>query len=162
MKDYTYNGKAQTPKITVTSPDGAKLKSGVDYKIATEESLDAGTYKITINYIGKYCGAKTVKYKILKADNTAKISYASKTVKYSKLKKAKQTIKPITVKSAKGAVVYKKLSGSSAFKLNSSGSITVKKGTKKGNYTLKVKVTVKGNANYKSTYKTLKFKITVK
>ena len=40
--------------------------------------------------------------------------------------------------------------------------MTVAKGTKAGTYTIKVKVTAAGNANYKSVYKIATVKITVK
>ena len=62
-------------------------------------------------------------------------------------------------------VKVKKGSGKKAYKLlkvkKSNGKITVKKGTKKGTYKLKVKVTVTG-ANYNAYVKTITIKIKVK
>lgn len=96
------------------------------------------------------------------ASNPMKVTTKTKVVKYNKVKKAKQTVAPITVKKAVGKVTYKKLSGSKKLLLKANGKIVVKKGTKKGTYTAKIKVTAKGNANYKSASKTVKIKIKVK
>ena len=41
------------------------------------------------------------------------------------------------------------------------GAITVPKGTKKGTYKVKVKVTAKGNKNYKAGSRTVTVKLTV-
>ena len=84
-------------------------------------------------------------------------------IKYKTLKKKAQTVKPITVKKAVGAVSYKKTSGKKFFTVNSkTGKVTVKKGTKKGTYTLKVKIIAKGNKEYKTGSKTVKVNIKVK
>lgn len=96
-----------------------------------------------------------------KTANTMKVSTKTKAVKYKKLKKAKQTVAPITVKKAQGKVSYKKLSGSKNLTLKSNGQIVVKKGTKKGTYTAKIKVTAKGTSKYKSSSKTVFVKIKV-
>ena len=81
----------------------------------------------------------------------------------SKVKKAKQTVKAITIKSRNGKVSYKKLSGSSSKLTVSSktGKITVKKGTKKGTYKIKVKISAAGDGNHfaKSLTRTVKVKV---
>ncbi|MBR1731065.1 MAG: hypothetical protein IJ725_01355 [Ruminococcus sp.] len=97
-----------------------------------------------------------------KKANPMKVTVKTKTVKYSKVKKSKQTVAPITVKKAQGKVTYKKLSGSKKLLLKANGKIVVKKGTKKGTYTAKIKVTAKGNSKYKSASKTVTVKIKVK
>ena len=61
------------------------------------------------------------------------------------------------------AVTYTKASGKSSFTVNKkTGTITVKKGTKKGTYTVKIKATTAANAKYKSAVKTVSVKIRVK
>lgn len=97
----------------------------------------------------------------LKKANPMKVTVKTKTVKYKKLKKVKQTVAPITVKKAQGKVSYKKLSGAKKLTLKSNGKVVVKKGAKKGTYTAKIKVTAKGNSKYKSASKTVKLKIKV-
>ena len=102
--------------------------------------------------------------KAAKKANTAKIA-AKKTVKvkYKKLKKKAQVVKAITVKKAKGKVTYKKLKGSSKkLSVTKTGKIKVKKGTKKGTYKIKVKVTAKGNSSYAAKSKTVTIKVKVK
>ena len=71
--------------------------------------------------------------------------------------------KAFTVKKNQGKVTYKKASGNSKITVSKAGKVTVKKGLKKGKtYSIKVKVTAAGNANYKKGTKTatLKVKIT--
>ncbi|MBR2109202.1 MAG: hypothetical protein IJ932_04555 [Ruminococcus sp.] len=94
--------------------------------------------------------------------NPMKITVKTKTVKYKNIKKAKRIVAPITVKKAKGKVIYKKLSCSKKLSLKSNGKIVVKKGSKKGTYTAKIKVTAKGNSTYKSASKTVKVKVKVR
>ena len=97
-----------------------------------------------------------------KLNNPMEVTTKTRSVKYKNVKKAKQTVSPITVKKAKGKVTYKKLSGSKKLLLKANGKIVVKKGTKKGIYTAKIKVTAKGNSKYKSKSKTVKIKIKVR
>ena len=86
---------------------------------------------------------------------------ATKTVKLAKVKKAKQTIAAVTVKNAEGKVTYKKASGKFAVNTKN-GKITVPKGTKKGTYKIKVKVTAAGNDSYNKLTKTVTATIKVK
>lgn len=106
-------------------------------------------------------------FKINKAKNPITVKTATKTVKLSKVKRAKQTVKPIKVSKAQGKVTYKLTSVPKALgklvKINSKGAITISKWAKakKGTYKFKVKITVKGNKNYKlkSLTKTVTIKI---
>jgi len=63
----------------------------------------------------------------------------------------------------KGAVTYKKANkaGGKKITVTKKGTVKVKKGCKKGTYTLKVKVTAKGTSNYKAGSKTVKIKLKV-
>ena len=86
---------------------------------------------------------------------TIKVTTKFKTIKASKLKKNNQTF---TIKTdATGDVTFKKVSGDKKITVAKNGKVTVKKGLKKGTYTLKVKVTGK---NIKTT--TGKVKVVVK
>ena len=107
--------------------------------------------------------------------NPLKIRPKTATVKYSKLRKRKQTLavtkvikfimklndkKTYTLSSVKkGRKSFKKY-----FKINkTTGKVVVKKGLKKGIYKVKVKVKAFGNTNYKaSAVKTVTFKVKVK
>lgn len=107
----------------------------------------------------------TVKPAVKKSANTVKVTVkkASNKVKLAKVKKGKVTIKNvIKVTKAKGTVSYTKASGSKALKVTKKGYVTVAKGTKKGTYTIKIKVTAKGNSKYKKkTVTTKKIKVKV-
>ena len=98
-----------------------------------------------------------------KKANTLVVKTKAAAVKASAVKKNSQTIKPakvFTVSKAQGKVTYKKLSGPKGISISSKGNITVKKGTKKGTYKLKIAVTATGNENYKA--KTQKVTVIVK
>lgn len=65
---FTYNGKTQKPYVVIKDADGKKLKRETDYTLTYSDAFSAekGTYKVTINFIGKYGGSKTLSYKIVK------------------------------------------------------------------------------------------------
>ncbi len=102
-----------------------------------------------------------------KAAQPMKVSAAGqKTFKASMLKKSAKTFKAVTVSGAKGAVTYK-VSGTAASKKvlsfnKKTGKVTVKKGTKKGSYSIKVKAAAAGNGNYLAGSKTVTIKVRVK
>ena len=98
-------------------------------------------------------------------DSPIKASGATRTAKYSKLKKKALTVKGITVKNAKaaGTLKYTKVSGKARFTVNKkTGKIKIKKGTKKGTYKVKVRVTAAGTDTYQPGSKTATVKIKVK
>lgn len=72
----------------------------------------------------------------------------------------------VTVTQAQGAVAYANASMDAAAKKlkvdAKTGKVTVKKGTKVGKYTIKIKVTTAGNVNCKSGSKTVSCKVEVK
>ena len=167
IKPKTYIGKAHTQSITVK--DASKtLKNGTDYTVSYKNNKNAGTATIVITGKGSYEGTITKTFKINKAKNPITVKTAAKTVKRSKLKKAKQTVKPITISKAQGKVTYKLTSVPKVLgklvKINTKGRITISKWTKakRGVYTIKVKVSAKGNKNYKSKSTTKKLTIKVK
>lgn len=115
------------------------------------------------------CGAVLVAQKriakLSKKTNTISVKVKKPTVKLSKLKKKNQTIsltKWIAVSKAQGTVTYKKSNGNKKITVSQNGKITVKKGLKKGTYTVKIKVTAAGNTEYNAAVKTVTVKIKVK
>ena len=161
---YTYTGKALKPAATVKAV-GKTLKAGTDYTVSYSNNKNAGTAKITITGKGgDYVGTKTVTFKIAKAKSSAKAKKSTVSVKYAKVKKKAQTVANLTVKCDKGKASYKSASSGKAkkFKVNKkTGKVTVPKGTKKGTYKVKVKVTVKAGTNYTKLTKTVSFKVKV-
>ena len=151
-----FNGKAQTG-----------VAAGKGYAVKGGSAKKAGTYTATVTAKAGYqfAGGKTtakVKYTIAKAANPMKAKAKAKkiAIKVGKSVKAKKAFK---VTKAQGKVVYKKVKGNKKITVSKSGKVKVKKGAKKGTYTIKVKVTAKGNANYKAkTVKNVKLKVKVK
>lgn len=100
---------------------------------------------------------------VVKKKQPMTVKAAQKKISAASLKKAKKVLKAITVKNNKGTVTYKRVSGSKKLTISSkTGKITVKKGTKKGTYKIKVKVSAKGNNTYKAGSKTVTVKIIVR
>ncbi|MBQ4467433.1 MAG: FMN-binding protein [Firmicutes bacterium] len=162
---YTFNNKVQKP--TIKTIGGKTLKEGTDYKAtwSNKSSKNAGKYTVTIKGIGKYTGETKATYQIKKAANTLTVKTKTATVKYSKVKSKAQTIKRsavLTVSKAVGTVTYTKTSGNSKITIaKKTGKVTVKKGLKKGTYSIKVKVKAAGNKNYNAKTLTKTFKVKV-
>ena len=163
IQPQTYNGKAQRQNIVVDL-NGTTLIKDTDYTVGYSNLTNAGTITMTIKGIGKYSGKVTKTFVRNKAKNTLTVKVANKTVYYSKVKKAAQVVKPITIVKKQGTVTYTKMSGSSAKLLlnKTTGKVTVKKGTKKGKYKIRIKIAASGNTNYKSAYGIRTIYVTVK
>ncbi len=100
-----------------------------------------------------------------KAANTITASNKTVTLKASKLKKKAQTVKvskAFAVKSAQGTVTYKKTSGNKKITVSKAGKVTVKKGLKKGTYSVKVTVSASGDGSHKAGTKNVTLKVKVK
>lgn len=159
----TYNKLAQKPALTVKYGTAA-LKEGTDYTVAYKNNTNAGKATATLTGKGKYAGTKAVTFTIAKAVNPIKLTAKKAKVKYSVLKKKNQTIKQTaacTVSGAQGKVSWKKSSGNAKITVASNGTITVKKGLKKGTYKVGLKATAAGNTNYKAGTKTATLTIVV-
>ena len=160
---YTYNGKAKTPAVTVK--DGAKtLTKNTDYTVSYAKGrINAGSYKVTVTLKGNYSGSAYKTIKINPAVQKLTMSAAQKSVKFKALKKKAQTTSKVAVSGAKTKVTYAKVSGSSKLTINkTTGKITVKKKTKKGTYSIKVKATAAKSTNYKAATVTKTIKVKVK
>lgn len=81
---YTYNGKAKTPKLTITTSDGKVLKKGVDYTVELpKDRTSVGTHTYRVVFMGDYLGETKVSYQILPG-KTSSVS-ASQSTDYIKL-----------------------------------------------------------------------------
>ena len=62
---FYYNGKVQTPKVTVKDINGKVLKEKTDYTIAYSKGRKkVGQYSVVVTFKGKYGGSKTLYYTI--------------------------------------------------------------------------------------------------
>lgn len=141
--EYVYNGKVQTPPVTVVNTAGETLTEGVDYTVAYPNVIkDVGTYKAVVTFCGNYTGTRTLTYRITHIPvSTLSITLAKNSAYYD----GKVHTPTVTVINANGT------------KLGKNVYYTVKyaSGRKKAG-TYKVTVTMKGN--YKGS-KTLTYKI---
>lgn len=160
LTNSVYTGKAITKKIVVTNGS-----SVAKFTTIYTNNKNAGVATVVIQGTGDYTGTIVKTFNITKASQKMTVKAKAKTVKAKALKKAKKTFNNVfTVKNKKGAVTYAKKSGSKFVTINSKGVITVKKGKYKAGkkFTIQVKVTAKGNKNYKAKSKTVKVTIKVK
>ena len=148
-KDLTYNGKAQTPQITVTD-SGKVLQEGVDYTVTYENNVKAGTATVTATGAGIYGGSITTRFAISKASNTIKVSDITKTAS-SKSQTVKTTVR------AYGGAKLTYSSNNKSVKVDKTGKLTIAK-----NFAGKAVITVKASETscYKAASK--KFNVTVK
>ncbi len=165
-KTYTYDGSAKKPKVTVK--DGSKILTTSEYSVSYASGrTNAGTYKVKVTLKGNYKGTKTVSFTIEKAKQPMTVTAKTPSVKASDLKKKAQTIKisqAVTIKNAKGTKSYEITDKGKLTKIKinaETGSITVPKGTGKGTYTIKIKITAAGTKNYKPGSKNVSVKIKI-
>lgn len=161
MKAVTkvYNKKNQKPKLTVKIGKNT-LKEGRDYVIVEQKWVNAGKYVVKIKGIGAFRGTKRTYYTIKQASQkltTKKI----KSFKANALKKKSHTFTLGARTSGTGKLTYStagtRKSLRKYIKITKNGTITFKKGTKKGSY--KVTIYAKANKNYKAAKKTVVFKV---
>lgn len=164
-----YNGELQSPKVTVTKPNGKKLKEGVDYVLEYEPKKNSGNYTVVVKGIGRYKGTAEAVFTIegtasKKANKVTFTTNKSTNFKASTLQKKNKKIKISVTKNKKnkGKVTYKLLTNSKHARkyisISDDGVVTLKKGIKKGTYVVRAKV--KGNGKFAPRVK--KFKIVVK
>ena len=93
-KKYTYNGKKQTPSVTVKDSKGKELKVNADYKVKLPSGRkNVGTYEVKITFKGsKYSGSKTLSYTINpKSTKLSKVSAKKKGFEAKWKKQSTQT-----------------------------------------------------------------------
>lgn len=164
ISNQKYKGSAITPAVKVKY-NGDVLTKGKHYKVSYKNNTNAGKATVTVTGIAPFTGTKSTTFTITKATNPMTVSGKTKTVKYTKVRKAKQVLARkdvIALSKKKGTVTYKKVKGNAKITVDkTTGKMTVKKGIKKGKYKVRVKVTDKGNSNYKSKTKTVTVTIKV-
>ena len=125
-----------------------------------------GNAKITISVASSSnynAASKTVTIKVTKPAPTIKVKTTSATVKYANLKKKAQTVALGASVNSKGTLSYQKVSGSSVITVNKkTGALSVRKGTKKGTYKVKVRVKAAAKGKYNAGTKNVTVTIRVK
>jgi hypothetical protein len=173
LKTKTYTGKAIT-QSPVVKLSGKKLKAGTDYNVSYKNNRNAGTATVTITGKGNYKGTATATFKIKKAVNSLKVNVKKTTysITYSKLSKKDQVIKETQIynvtNKGQGKLSYALVSAKTGKKSvktsfivdKKTGKLTLKKGLKKGTYSVEVSVTAAGYKNHNKA--TNKFIIPIK
>ncbi|MBR3314789.1 MAG: hypothetical protein IKG18_11700, partial [Atopobiaceae bacterium] len=151
--------KSSNVKVVKVDPTGKVIPVKVGTATVTVTAAAVTNYTKVV---------KDIKVTVSKGGNTLATKVKKKTVavKLSSVRKAKVALaNNVIVSNAKGIVTYGNASGNvtaKEFIVNSkTGKITIPKGTKKGTYVVKVKVTARGNANWKKGSKTVSFKVKV-
>ena len=81
---YTYNGKAQKPKVVIKNSKGKVLTEGKDYTVKYQSGRkNPGTYTVTVTFKGNYSGKKTLTFTIAPKAPTLKATAAKKSAKLS-------------------------------------------------------------------------------
>ena len=169
----TYNKKFSDKSFALK----AKAKTSLSYKsgntkVATVDKKGnvvikgVGTAKITITAAASSSykkATRTVTVKVAKGTPTITVKKTSKTLKAATVKKKEQTITAGASVNSKGKLSYKTTSGNKNITVNAkTGKLTVKKGSKKGTYKIKVKISAAAAGNYNAGSKTVTFTIKVK
>lgn len=159
---YVYTGGVIEPGIQFVSLNDKILNEATDYNVIYKNNRNSGTAQVIINGKGNYNGSVQVNFKIKKASVFFKNT--NKTLKYSKLKKKKQSysvIKSGGVGRVSATYIKKgkisKIICKKYISVSKKGKVVVKKGAKKGTY--KIKITVAQKNNYKKTSKIIYIKV---
>lgn len=144
-RDCIYLDKYQNGKVSNSLYDIGSRKSGV----FASSFMTAGT-----NEIPRVCA---------RVANPMKVKKTVRTLNYKVVKDRDRTVKPLSVTGQKGALTYVKTSGSDKLTVNKqTGKVTVKKGTKKGVYKVKIRITAAGDADYQPQTEVTQVEIKIK
>ena len=153
--------KAAAAEITeegCTSDSYAAVKEALENLKSAEDSKSAGGIKAAADALDAAVAAAVPKEK-----TSVTVTPLSKSYKASALKKKNASFQLKAAVSSGAAASFKQVSSSNKkVSVNSKGKVTVKKGVKKGNYILKVKVTAPATDTALSGSKTAKITIKVK
>ena len=186
----TYYGPEKINRVTIKSINGQPFDPDGDYLVITnyfssiggdtyyvlgqaEKRFDTGILDIDamIAYVTDDLGGKiTTRYEdpegritVVKGANTMSVKTTAKKASAKKLKKKAVKVSPIKVTKPIGTVRYKKTGGSKKLTVNKkTGVVTVKKGTKKAVYKIRVRVSASGNDCFKAKNKTVTVKVKVR
>ena len=170
---YTIGNGLSEPAYINGGTSAVETTDGIYYIMLNSDT--GQIYRFDLYRLPKTSYAYTPTYKSV---NPIKVTKKNVTIKAKKVKKQKaapKTVKKtaVKVKDASGKVTYKRdkikcskkllKDAKKKVKINTkTGKVTIKKGLKKGKYTVTVKVTAAGDLIYKKAVKKATFKITVK
>ena len=147
---YTYNGKAQKPKVAVKNSKGKALTEGKDYTVKYQSGRkNPGCYTVTVTFKGNYSGKKTLTFTIAPKAPTLKVKAGTKKATLSWNKQTGATGYNVYMATSKNGK-YKKIA---TVKVGSKTSYTAAKLTKgKTVYFKVVSYTASGKTTVRSAY----------
>lgn len=146
--------KSSNTKVAVVDKNGKVTVKAVGNAKITISAASSSSYN---------AASKTVTIKVTKPAPTIKVKTTFATVKYANLKKKAQTVALGASVNSKGTLTYQKVSGSSVITVNKkTGVLSVRKGTKKGTYKVKVRVKAAAKGKYNAGTKDVTVTIKVK
>ncbi len=162
---YVFVNKVRKPRVKVY--DGDQLLAKDQYKVTyTKGRRLAGTYKVKVVLRKNYSGSERTSFTITKGTQKLSVKILKKVtkVKYnSKKKRYIRASKLFRIKNAHGTRVFKLVKGEKKyFSVNKkNGKITVKPGTPRGEYSLKIRIVALGGRSYKpkSVTKTIRIRV---
>ena len=170
-----YTGKAQKPAVASVKAGSLALVPS-DYAVSYQDSKGkaikasaikaAGTYRVVVTGKGNFGGSVSTTFKVTPAKNGVAVAKASvkKSLKASALKKKAASVSLPKATAEFGSAKWKVAAKDKKKVLSlSAGKVKVKKGAKRGTYTIKLKASVAKTANYgAASSKVVTVKVTVK
>ena len=167
IEPVTYNGSKQTVKIASVGADAVDMNEASvpadAYTVSgTRKVKSAGTYTLTITAKegSGYRGSVKVTYEVKKADQ--EMAVKAKNVRVKQGTKKVKPKKAFKISGSVGKVTYEKLEGDEQLSIRPNGKIKIKKGTKKGTYTMTVQVSSAGDKNHNPGSQTVEVAIKIK
>ena len=172
----TYTGKklAYTGKVTRSGSTGKVTYRYYKDRKCTKAAAPkaAGTYYVRATLAGdaghKAATSNVVKLTVKKAGNPMAVRSTAQGISLKALQAKARTVTVLTVTKAQGEKSFKVTDWTTKaakkyFTVDAkTGKVTARKGTPAGTYRFKVRVTAKGNKNYKAGSRTRTVKVTVK
>lgn len=151
VADRIYTGSVTKPtSLTIKDANGRKLKHRLEYTFTASNATNAGTASLNVKLTGNYSGTKTVKYNILKGQQTISVKNDMKTVG---IEQPDYNL-GVSLKFDGGKVTYSS-SNKDVATVSSSGTVSIKK-----QGTTDIKITAAGTSNFEGAAKTIKLTVT--
>jgi hypothetical protein len=183
--DVTVTGSVVIEKrnATIVMLNDSKVydgkKADVDGLFTIDGAVNGDDLNVVVNVKGGKAPKNAGEYTLVATANDANYNIETVTATYTvnkaaqkvkKIKPAKKTVaagksfklKATATGDKNAKVTFKKTSGSKKISVSKAGKVTVKKGTKKGTYKIKVKATKAATKNYKAASKSRTITVTVK
>lgn len=164
IKSVEYQGK-YVKRSPVIRYKGKLLKENMDYEVIYKPYIRPGTASVKIKGIGNFKGTRTVYYQIKKAKKQIKVNIHNPRINAISLRRRSRVFKKnevFSISNKKGRkLIFRRIGGSKRVGISKSGKLGVRKRTKPGQYSIKVKIIASESAYYERSEKTKTIKVIV-